>query len=72
MFGQIRQLVADAQFSNYDEVYRYLFDKVNEFAKDKEPQVILELADAVYQSALVFEKEITFVAMIQKILKCLV
>ena len=72
VFGQIRQLVADAQFSNYDEVYRYLFDKVNEFAKDKEPQVILELADAVYQSALVFEKEITFVAMIQKILKCLV
>ena len=71
-FGQIRQLVADAQFSNYDEVYRYLFDHVNDFAKDKEPQVILELADAVYQSSLVFEKEITFVAMIQKILKSLV
>lgn len=71
VFGEIRQLVADASFSNYDEIYRYLFSNVDAFAKGKEPQVILELADAVYQSSLVFEKEITFVAMLQKILKAL-
>jgi replication factor C small subunit len=71
VFGEIRQLVADASFSNYDDVYRYLFDKVDAFAKGKEAPVILELADAVYQSSLVFEKEITFVAMMQKILKVL-
>jgi hypothetical protein len=71
IFNEIRQLVADASFSNYDELYKYLFDNVNEYAKDKEPQVILELADAVYQSSLVFEKEITFVAAIQKLLKVL-
>lgn len=71
VFDELRQLVADAQFSNYDEVYRYLFDKVSEYARGKEPQIILELADSVYQSSLVFEKEITFVAMMQKILKIL-
>lgn len=71
VFGEIRQLVADASFSNYDEVYRYLFDKIDDYAKGKEPQVILELADAVYQSSLVFEREITFVATIQKLLKVL-
>ena len=70
-FGDIRQLVADATFSNYDEVYAFLYEKVDDYAKGKEAGVILELADAVYQSSLVFEKEITFVAMIQKILKVL-
>lgn len=71
VFNEIRQLVADAGFSNYDEIYKYLFDNISQFAKGKEPVVILELADAVYQSALVFEKEITFVAAMQKILKTL-
>jgi len=69
VFGEIRQLVADASFSNYDELYRFLFDKVDEYAKGKEAQVIIELADAVYQSSLVFEKEITLVAALQKLLK---
>lgn len=71
VFGELRQLVADAGFSNYDEIYRYLFDKVDEYAKGKEAVVILELADAVYQSSLVFEKEITLVAALQKLLKVL-
>lgn len=71
VFSEIRQLVADASFSNYDEVYRYLFDKVDDYAKGAEAQVILELADAVYQSSLVFEREITFVATMQKLLKAL-
>ena len=72
VFDDIRQLVADATFSNYDEVYAFLYEKVGDYAKGKEAPVILELADAVYQSSLVFEKEITFVAMIHKILKVLV
>lgn len=71
VFTDIRQLVADASFSNYDEIYRFLFDKVNDYAKGKEAPVILELADAAYQSSLVFEKEITFVAATQKLLKVL-
>lgn len=71
VFGEIRQLVADASFSNYDEIYRYLFDKVNEYGNGKEAQIILELAESVYQSSLVFEKEITFVAAIQRLLKTL-
>ncbi len=70
-FGEIRQMVADAAFSNYDEVYKYLFEHVNEYAGNKSAEVILLLADAVYQSSLVFEREITFIAHIYKILNCL-
>ena len=71
VFGEIRQLVADASFSNYEEVYRFLFDHVNDYAGNKQAEVILHLADAVYQSALVFEREITFVAAMHKMLSVL-
>lgn len=71
IFNDIRQLVADASFSNYEEVYKYLFDRVNDYAPNKAPEVILHLAEAVYQSALVFEREITFVAAMHKLLTVL-
>ena len=41
IFNDIRQLVADAAFSNYEEVYKFLFDKVNDFAGSKAPEVIV-------------------------------
>jgi replication factor C small subunit len=68
VFTEIRQLVADAAFSNYEEVYKFLFDHVDEYANGKQAEVILHLADATYQSALVFEREITFVAAMHKLL----
>lgn len=71
VFTEIRQLVADASFSNYEEVYRYLFDHVNDYAAGKQAEVILNIAEAVYQSALVFEREITFVAAMHKLLAVL-
>ena len=71
MFDEIRQLVADAAFSNYEEVYKYLFERVNDYAGNRAPEVILQLAESVYQSALVFEREITFVAAMHKILAVL-
>jgi hypothetical protein len=71
VFDEVRQLVADAGFSNYEEVYRYLFDHVNEYAAHKAPEVILHLAEASYQSSLVFEREITFVAFMHRIITTL-
>lgn len=71
VFDEIRQLVADAAFSNYEEVYKYLFERVNDYAGNRAPEVILQLAESVYQSALVFEREITFVAAMHKILAVL-
>ena len=71
VFNEIRQLVADASFSNYEEVYKFLFDRVDDYAGTKQAEVILHLADASYQSALVFEREITFVAAMHKLLSVL-
>lgn len=71
VFTEIRQLVADAAFSNYEEVYKFLFDHVDEYAPNKQATAILHLAEAVYQSSLVFEREITFVAAMHKMLNVL-
>jgi DNA polymerase III delta prime subunit len=71
IFDEIRQLVADAAFSNYEEVYKYLFERVNDYAGVKAPEAILILAEASFQSALVFEREITFVAFMHRLLAAL-
>jgi len=71
VFTEIRQLVADAMFSNYEEVYKHLFERVDEYAPNKQAEIILNLADSSYQSALVFEREITFVAAMHKLLTVL-
>ena len=71
IFDDIRQLIADAAFSNYEQLYKFLFDRVNDYAGQKAPEVIMYLAEAVYQSALVFEREITFVAAMHRILSVL-
>lgn len=71
IFTEIRQCIADASFSNYEAVYKYLFDHVGDYAPGKEALVIVTLADAVYQSSLVFEREITFCAAMHKLLKVL-
>ncbi len=71
IFDEIRQLIADASFSNYEEVYRHLYDKVDEYSSGKQALVIIQLAESSYQSALVFEREITFCAAMHKLLKIL-
>jgi DNA polymerase III delta prime subunit len=71
IFTEVRQLIADASFSNYEEVYMFLYDRVNDYAPGKEALVIVQLAESSYQSALVFEREITFCAAMHKILKVL-
>jgi len=71
LFNELRQLVVDTDANSYDDIYKYLFDKVSEYAPNKEAVVCLELADGVYQSSLVFEKQIVFVATLYKIINAL-
>ena len=68
LFNELRQLIVDSDVQSYDDIYKYLFEKVSEYASGKEAAVCLELADGVYQSAMIFEKQIVFVATLQKII----
>jgi replication factor C small subunit len=71
VFDEIRQMTTEFDTGSMETVYRYLFDKVEQYAKGKEALIIFELADAMYQSELVIPKvrDITFLACIYKILK---
>jgi DNA polymerase III delta prime subunit len=72
VFNEIRQLTADTvDADSFETIYKHLFEKVDEFAKGKEALIIYEIADALYQSALVIPpvRDITFLSAIYKILK---
>ena len=70
-FDEIRQISTKFDAASLESVYRYLYDKVEQYAKGKEAIIIYELADSMYQAELVIPKvrDITFVACCYKILK---
>jgi replication factor C small subunit len=72
VFNDIRQLIADSGTKSFDELYSELYDKCGEFAPGKEISVIIEVAEYMYQSNMVVDKEITFMACIAKLIKTIV
>ena len=69
VFNDIRQLVADEGLRQFDELYQLLFERVDEYAASKQTLAILTIAEYLYQSSLVVNKEITFMACIARLLK---
>jgi replication factor C small subunit len=70
-FNEIRQIVNDSGVKMFEELYSELYDRVEEFASGKEINVIIEVSESIYQSAMVVDKEITFMACIAKLIKVL-
>jgi len=67
-FTTIRKIVADSQVKNFEDLYRYLFENVDEYAKDI-AACILILAESQYQSAFSVDKEINIMGMFYKLLQ---
>jgi len=61
--------VADFKIQDFTEIYSFLYEKVDEFAKGSTSNVILTLAEGTHKDALVVDKEITFMATIIQILQ---
>lgn len=70
-FNEIRQMVNDSGIKMFEELYTELYDRAEEFAPGKEINVIIEVSESTYQSAMVVDKEITFMACIAKLIKVL-
>jgi replication factor C small subunit len=66
--NNVRQIVADSNVKDFIELYRTLFDKVQEYAPTKVPQSILAIAEGQYRDSFVPDKEINFVATLYNIL----
>lgn len=71
VFDEIRKLTMEIDMGSLETVYRYLFDKVEDYARGKEALIIYELGESMYQAELVIPKvrDIIFLSGIYKILK---
>lgn len=69
-FTNIRQIIADAKVRQFDDLFKHLFDNLEEFVPDgKRAAVILHIAEFQSRSGMVLDKEIQVAAMFINILR---
>ena len=65
--NDIRKLIADNSVSDYSELFRLLYDSIDDYGQGKEPECILAIASGQHQDVNVVDKEINFIATLIKI-----
>lgn len=70
-FTQIKQINADNKIKTFDDLYTFLYEKVELYASGNQANIILEIANAARHDINVINKEINAMAMIIEILKIL-
>jgi replicative DNA helicase len=68
-FNGIRKVLADSKVTDYAELFRLLYDTIEEYAKGHLAEVILIIAKYELSDAQVVDKEINAMAMIVEILQ---
>lgn len=69
-FTNIRQIIADSKVRQFDDLFRFLFDNLEEFAGNgKQAQTILHIADFQSKANHCIDKEIQVAAMFINILR---
>ena len=68
-FNAIRQLIANAETDDFESMYVFLYDKLNEYANGNEGIVICYLEEYMYHATFRIDKEINIMACIAKILE---
>jgi len=66
---EMRQLIADEQINDFTDVYKFLFDTVDEYAPGKSANIVIMLDQQTYHDSLVVDKEITFASTIAQIVQ---
>ena len=69
--NDIRQLIADNSISDYSELYRLLYDEVDNYGDGKQAECIMNIAEAQYQDVHVVDKEINFMSLIIRLTRIL-
>lgn len=65
----IRQIVADSRVTHFEELYKFLYNTIDEYAGNRIPETIIAIADGQYRDALVVDKEICFIATLTQIIQ---
>ena len=67
--SEIRQILADSGAREFDDLFKYIYDKSSILFGDNEGEAILTIAKYQYEYTFVLEKEICIAAMLNKLLK---
>ena len=67
-FKTIRQIIADANVSDYEELFRTLFERASEYLPGKEGTVAILVNDHQYKGNFRIDKEINTMSLIQQII----
>ena len=68
-FKDIRQIVADNSIVHFEDIYKLLFDNMDDYGKGSIAAIIVLLADMEYKSSFVVDKEINFMSTIVQLLQ---
>ena len=66
--SEIRQILADSGAREFDDLFKYIYNKSSVLFGDKEGEAILIIAKYQYEYTFVLEKEICIAAMLNKLL----
>ena len=68
-FREIRQIIADSGSREFDDLFKYIYNKSSTLFGDKEGEAILIIAKYQYEYTFVLEKEICIAAMLKQLLE---
>lgn len=66
---EARQLIADEKVNDFTDVYKFLFDTVDEYAPGKSASIVILLDQQTYHDSMVVDKEITFASTVAQVLQ---
>ena len=67
-YTTIRQIIADAEVSDFDGLHRYLFDNSDQYLPNKQGTVAMLINEHQYQSNFRIDKEINTMSLIQNLI----
>jgi hypothetical protein len=67
-FNNIRQIIADSNINDFEDMFRYLYDNVEKYAPLSVGEVVIYIEEYQYHSNFRIDKEINTMALISRIL----
>jgi DNA polymerase III delta prime subunit len=70
-FKNIRQILADSNLDDFEDIYRFLYDSLDEYGKNdvNKAMIVIEIENYMYHANFRLDKEINVMALLASVLK---